>query len=149
MNKLIIFTSFIFILLISCSSNDEKIDIKEEIKTSLITNSDLTYNINDFINAGWKKNKELDNSNFQSTVGIWYGFFNRRDAEIWIYDSHLSAIDYGVQYAEKAINKRPTNRDPTNPTSIRYHAYLVTGNAMILCEDNLEDCIVLLDSIKK
>ena len=149
MNKLIIFTSFIFILLISCSSNDEKIDIKEEIKTSLITNSDLTYNINDFINAGWKKNKELDNSNFQSTVGIWYGFFNRRDAEIWIYDSHLSAIDYGVQYAEEAINKRPTNRDPTNPTSIRYHAYLVTGNAMILCEDNLEDCIVLLDSIKK
>ena len=149
MNKLIIFTSFIFILLISCSSNDEKIDIKEEIKTSLIINSDLTYNINDFINAGWKKNKELDNSNFQSTVGIWYGFFNRRDAEIWIYDSHLSAIDYGVQYAEEAINKRPTNRDPTNPTSIRYHAYLVTGNAMILCEDNLEDCIVLLDSIKK
>ena len=149
MNKLIIFTSFIFILLISCSSNDEKIDIKEEIKTSLIINSDLTYNINDFINAGWKKNKELDNSNFQSTVGIWYGFFNRRDAEIWIYDSHLSAIDYGIQYAEKAINKRPTNRDPTNPTSIRYHAYLVTGNAMILCEDNLEDCIVLLDSIKK
>ena len=49
MNKLIIFTYFIFILLISCSSNDEKIDIKEEIKTSLITNSDLIYDIDDFV----------------------------------------------------------------------------------------------------
>ena len=148
MNKLIIFIYFVFILLISCSPNDEIVDIKEEIKTSLITNSDLIYDIDDFIKSGWKENKKLDNSNFQSTDGIWYGFFNRRDAEIWIYDSHSSAIDYGVQYAEEAINKRPTNRDPTNPTSIRYHAYLVTGNAMILCEDNLEDCIELLNSIK-
>ena len=113
-----------------------------------ITTHYAVYNIDDFIEAGWKENKKLDNSNFQSTNGIWYGFFNRRDAEIWIYDSHSSAIDYGVQYAEEAINKRPTNRDPTNPTSIRYHAYLVTGNAMILCEDNLEDCIELLGSIK-
>ncbi len=149
MYKYILSTLLITLLIISCGTNNETIDIKEEIKTSLITNIDLNYEIKDFIDAGWKENKKLDNTDFQATKGIWYGFFNRRDAEIWIYDTHSSAIKYGVKYAEEAINKRPTNRDPTNPTSIRYHAYLITGNALILCEDNLEDCIELLDKIEK
>ena len=149
MYKLILFLLVSFMLLISCGSNDETIDIKEEIKTSLITNSDLIYEIKDFIDVGWKKNKKLDNTEFQSTEGIWYGFFNRRDAEIWIYDTHSNAVKYGAKYAEEAINKRPTNRDPTNPTSIRYHAYLITGNAMILCEDNLEDCVEILNTMQK
>ena len=93
------------------------------------------------------KNKELDNSNFQSTIGIWYGFFNRRDAEVWIYDTHQNAINFGKEYAEEVINKRPSQIDPTNPTQIRYHAYIISGNAMILCEDNLEDCIELINLV--
>lgn len=149
MYKYILSTLLITLLIISCGTNDETIDIKDEIKTSLITNIDLNYEIKDFIDAGWKENKKLDNTDFQATKGIWYGFFNRKDAEIWIYDTHSSAIEYGVKYAEEAINKRPTNRDPTNPTSIRYHAYLITGNALILCENNLEDCIELLDKTEK
>ena len=149
MYKSFLLTLITTILLTSCGNNSETIDIKEEIKTSLITNIDLNYEIKDFVDAGWKENKKLDNTGFKSTEGIWYGFFNRRDAEIWIYDSHSSAIEYGLKYAEEAINKRPTNRDPTNPTSIRYHAYLITGNTLILCEDNLEDCIELLSKIEK
>ena len=57
MNKLIIFAYFVLMLLISCSSDNEIIDIKEEIKTSLITNSNLIYDIDDFIKAGWKEKK--------------------------------------------------------------------------------------------
>jgi len=138
-----IFVSFIF----SCGSNEESVKIIEEIPTSLIQNPENEYSVQNFISVGWKKNKELDNSNFQSTVGIWYGFFNRRDAEVWIYDNHQNAINFGQKYAEKVINKRPSQIDPTNPTQIRYHAYIISGNAMILCEDNLEDCIELINLV--
>ena len=131
----------------SCGSNEESINISEEIPTSLIKSPEKKYNVEDFISVGWKKNKKLDNSNFQFTTGIWYGFFNRRDAEVWIYDTHKNAINFGEKYAEEVINKRPSQIDPTNPTQIRYHAYIISGNAMILCEDNLEDCIELINLV--
>ena len=115
--------------------------------TSRNTVNSVFFLILDFISVGWKKNKKLDNSNFQSTTGIWYGFFNRRDAEVWIYDTHQNAINFGEKYAEEVINKRPSQIDPTNPTQIRYHAYIISGKAMILCEDNLEDCIELINLV--
>ena len=135
------------LIVFSCGSNEESINISEEIPTSLIKSPENKYNVEDFISVGWKKNKKLDNSNFQSTTGIWYGFFNRRDAEVWIYDTHQNAINFGEKYAEEVINKRPSQIDPTNPTQIRYHAYVISGNAMILCEDNLEDCIELINLV--
>ncbi len=81
---------------------------------------------------------------------LWIRLRNRRnvgDVEIWIYNSHSDVLENGMAYAEKVINKRPTNRDPTNPTEIRYHAYVISGNSLILCEDKIEDCIQLLSKI--
>lgn len=148
MIKKFIFINLILILLISCSSNNnEDIDVSEEIKTSMIINENAIYEIENFKNIGWKQNKKLDNSSFPKTIGIWYGFFNKRDVEIWIYSSHSDVLENAMAYAEKAINKRPTNRDPTNPTEIRYHAYVISGNSLILCEDKIEDCLELLSKI--
>ena len=147
MTKKLILISIFTLFIISCGANEKSVDISEEIPTSLIQKPNNEYNVQDFISVGWKKNKELDNSNFQSTIGIWYGFFNRRDAEVWIYDTHQNAINFGKKYAEEVINKRPSQIDPTNPTQIRYHAYIISGNAMILCEDNLEDCIELINLV--
>ena len=79
----------------------------------------------------------------ECTFTLYYG----RDVEIWIYNSHSDVLENGMSYAEEAINKRPTNRDPTNPTEIRYHAYVISGNSLILCEDKIEDCIELLSKI--
>ena len=147
MIKKFILISIFSLLIFSCGSNKETVNISEEIPTSLIQNPENKYEVQDFISVGWKKNKELDNSNFESTIGIWYGFFNRRDAEVWIYDTHQNALNFGEKYAEEVINKRPSQIDPTNPTQIRYHAYIISGNAMILCEDSLEDCIELINLV--
>ena len=45
----------------SCGSNEESINISEEIPTSLIKSPEKKYNVEDFISVGWKKNKKLDN----------------------------------------------------------------------------------------
>ena len=140
------------ILILSCSSSTEssiKNNTEEqgEISTSLIIESGKIYSIEDLIKIGWKKNKKLDNSSFQGTKGIWYGFFNRKDVEIWIYDSHSNAITYGKPYAEKSISKKPTNKDPTNPTEIRYYAYAVVGNILMLCESQLAICEQLIEKL--
>ena len=140
------------ILILSCSSTTESsiennLEEQGEISTSLIIESNKIYSIEDLIKIGWKKNKKLDNSNFQATKGIWYGFFNRKDVEVWIYDSHSNAITYGKPYAEKSISKKPTNKDPTNPTEIRYYAYAVVGNILILCESQLSICEQLIEKL--
>ena len=146
MIKKFILINLILICFISCSSEEELV-VSDEIITSMITDEDKIYKIEDFKNIGWKQNKKLDNSSFPKTIGIWYGFFNKRDVEIWIYNSHSDVLENGMSYAEEAINKRPTNRDPTNPTEIRYHAYVISGNSLILCEDKIEDCLELLSKI--
>tara|TARA_B100001029_G_scaffold177948_1_gene183582 strand:- start:2377 stop:2820 length:444 start_codon:yes stop_codon:yes gene_type:complete len=146
MIKKFIFINLLIIFFIACSTEEELV-VSDEIITSMIADEDKIYKIEDFKNIGWKQNKKLNNSDFPKTIGIWYGFFNKRDVEIWIYNSHSDVLENGMGYAEKAINKRPTNRDPTNPTEIRYHAYIISGNSLILCEDKIEDCIELLSKI--
>lgn len=150
MKQYLLIIIFAFSTLISCSSDgaETATSLSDEIATSLITLEEKNYTIDDFKNIGWKKNKKLDNSSFESTESIWYGFYNKRDVEVWIYNSHSNAIENGITYAEEAINKNPTNKDPTNPTEIRYHAYLIAGNALILCEDSLEDCKQLISKLK-
>tara|TARA_B110000438_G_scaffold303195_1_gene363654 strand:+ start:778 stop:1134 length:357 start_codon:yes stop_codon:yes gene_type:complete len=118
------------------------------MQVSITTMIDREFSIEQFEQAGWKKNKKLDNTIFPNTKEIWYGFFNKRDIEIWIYNSHFNAETNGTLYAEKAINKRATNRDPTNPTSITYHAYAIAGNTLLLCEDQLNDCLQLINLLK-
>ena len=146
MIKKFIFINLLIIFFIACSTEEELV-VSDEIITSMIADEDKIYKIEDFKNIGWKQNKKLNNSDFPKTIGIWYGFFNKRDVEIWIYNSHSDVLENGMSYAEEAINKRPTNRDPTNPTEIRYHAYVISGNSLILCEDKIEDCIELLSKI--
>ena len=150
----IFFSINFLIVILSCTkaSSSESVMQKEieepgKISTSLILESEKIYTIDDLISIGWKKNKKLDNSNFQATQGIWYGFFNRKDVEIWIYDSHANAVTYGKPYAEESISKRPTNRDPTNPTEIRYYAYAIIGNVLMLCESQLAICEQLIKKL--
>ena len=139
------------ILIISCStvesSENEKLEDSGEIVTSKIIEDNNIYNIDDLINAGWKKNKQFDNSEFPDTNGIWYGFFQKRDIEVWIYDSHDDAKNFGVPYAEESIQKRPGQTDYMIPRVNRYHAYVIFGNMLLLCEDQVSDCQKLIDQL--
>ena len=146
-----IFALIISILIISCSSSEisqpEKTNDPDEIVLSKIIKSKKIHKIDDLISAGWKKNKQFDNSEFPETDGIWYGFFQKRDIEVWIYDSHENAEKFGVPYAEEAIQKRPGQTDYMIPRVNRYHAYVIFGNMLLLCEDQVSDCQKLVDQL--
>ena len=73
------FIIVLLLVLMSCSQSEEvseSIQQSEELQTSLITMEDRTFSIDDFISIGWKKNKQLDNGEFDNTESIWYGFFD-------------------------------------------------------------------------
>ena len=68
---MILLTLFVF----SCSQEEAEID---PAATSLIIESSSMYSIDDLINAGWKKDREFDNSEYPETIEIAYGFFQRK-----------------------------------------------------------------------
>ena len=148
----ILLITSLLIVVLSCgesptSEPQEELTEAGEIFTSLIIESDKILTIENLVSIGWKKNKEFDNSEFPETQGIWYGFFQKRDIEIWIYDSHTDAVEFGVAYAEEAIQKRPGQTDYMIPRVNRYHAYLIFGNLLLLCEDQLSDCQKLIEKL--
>jgi hypothetical protein len=116
-------------------------------KVSLITRPDSIYSVDDLIAAGWKKSKEFDASPLPQAKAAIYGFFNRKDIEVWVYDSHDAALRYGVDPAEKSIARKPGQTDYLIPRVNRYFAYAVAGNLVLLCETQLEDCETLIEEL--
>ena len=81
--------AIILIFLLACSSSEE---INEEQSEDVLSNShfnneDKLFNVDDFVEAGWKKSKEFitdakdDEGNFitPNATEIWYGFYKRKD----------------------------------------------------------------------
>tara|TARA_B110000438_G_scaffold197904_1_gene189393 strand:+ start:150 stop:611 length:462 start_codon:yes stop_codon:yes gene_type:complete len=149
------FILLLTILLIGCSgSASPEINLEsdpeslEKVQKSLVGMEDKIFTMDNFFDIGWKKSKKLDNESFVNTESIWYGFFNKKDVEIWIYDSHANAIQYGSPYAEKTVNKGAVQFGQTKGTQIRYNSYVILGNSMILCENNLDECKLIVDELK-
>ena len=140
--KIIILTT-----LLSFSCSQEKTEIDPEA-TSLINESSHIYSIDDLINVGWKKDREFDNAEYPETENIAYGFFQRKDIEAWVYRSADDAKKYGVEYGEQAVNKKPGQTDYLIPRVNRYHAYVIIGNLMLLCETEILDCQKLIDKLE-
>ena len=146
---------FLSIFVVACSGSvgsEESLDSDPEslkkIQKSLVGMEDKIFTMDNFLNIGWKKSKKLDHETFVNTESIWYGFFNKKDVEIWIYDSHSNAIQHGSPYAEKTVNKGAVQFGQTKGTQIRYNSYAIVGNAMILCENNLDECKFLVEQLK-
>ena len=104
--------------------------------------------VDDLINVGWKKDREFDNTEYPETENIAYGFFQRKDIEAWVYRSADDAKKYGVEYGEQAVNKKPGQTDYLIPRVNRYHAYVIIGNLMLLCETEILDCQKLIDKLE-
>ncbi len=136
---LLIFLTF------SCSREEAEIDPSA---TSLIIESSTIYSIEDLTNAGWKKDREFDNSEYPETVEIAYGFFQRKDIEAWVYKSPNEAKQFGVPYGEQAVDKKPGQTDYLIPRVNRYHAYVIVGNLMLLCETEILDCQKLIEKFE-
>ena len=155
---LIISISLLFI--IGACGGESSLD-SENTSLEKITNEREIYAIEDFINTGFKINKEYDVSELEDSIGVWFGFWKNNlnkslDYEIRIYPSQQLALDKGVKYVEEVIGEeailrkslsswkegiqdRRTRSDKSykgssaNTVRAKYLDYIVYGNSMILC----------------
>ena len=106
----------------------------------LITNASASYTMDDLVGVGFKKSKQFSTETLPGASDVWYGFFNQKDIEVRVYDSHADALEFGVDPAEAAIAKEPGQTDYLIPVVNRYPAYAVVGNMVMLCERQLATC---------
>ncbi len=98
-----IFILFLFIY--GCGSSSEDIQVIEKISNSGIILSDK-----EFINSGFKVNKNYDVTELPNAISALYGWKSidgegSKDFEIRIYKSHEDAINYGTVYADEATGE--------------------------------------------
>ena len=99
--------------------------------------------------VSWKRSAQLDNSSLEGSIEIWYGFFNQRDIELWIYPTFDDAMSFGAPVAQSILDE---NRVVDVLNSIRggtnvYAAYIVVGNMVMLCEIEIGSCEALVDQL--
>ena len=159
--KIIYITIILFIL--ACSSGEEvnQEENADSLSKSHVNNFDKNFNVDDFVNAGWKKSKEFitdaknENGDLLTPEAkeIWYGFFKRKDIEIRFYENHSMSSTFGKESAEKAIS-RAVNANAgggiitSTNNRVSYQSYVVSGNTVILCQDLLPDCILLSEKLE-
>jgi len=121
---------------------------------SVIVWPDGTYAIDDVIAAGWKKSKQFSTETVPYATDIWYGFFNRKDIEVRVYESHRDALEHGVPSADEAVARTGAQRggwrllDFGGAAKTKYQAYAVVGNLVMLCETELAVCEDLIEQME-
>ena len=155
--------SFIF----GCGETDtgESNTNEDVIVTSRVINNDIVHTITDFEDAGLKKPKSIQADAVDKKTGepitpnakeIHVGFFKStmgpKDIELRIYSSHQEALDYGVNPAEKTINAAVEAGGAVKGAGTfaksSYGAYIVSGNAIMLCQVQIEVCDELAEGLK-
>ena len=109
------------------------------------------FTVDDVAAAGWKKSKELSAFILPDATSVWYGFYQQRDVEVRIYESHDSAISSGAGPADVATGRgkpAPFAVGGISATRTSYTTYAIVGNLVMLCEIKIEDCQALLDGIQ-
>lgn len=145
------------VLLASCGSSDggtagsatDAAVVEEE--PVLMLQPGGVFTVDDVAAAGWKKSKELSHETLPDALGVWYGFYNQRDVEVWIYASHDLAISSGAGPADKATGRgkpAPFAVGGISATRTSYGAYGIVGNLVLLCEVKIDDCEGLLNGIE-
>ncbi len=144
-------------LVTACGSGDEGAagDVSETAADEdpfglrLTVDSGATYSVDDLVSVGYKKSRLIDTEALPNAQDAWYGFFNQKDIEVWVYESHQAALDFGVDPAEAIFG---TKRAPTSGISVlpterftnKYGAYVVFSNLVMLCETELATCEALM-----
>ena len=152
-------------LSIACGRTDEQLAEREEVvgvdENAVVTIGDraelraytrpsATFGADDFIEAGWKKNKEYELDTLPDAQAAFFGFYNRKDIELRFYPSHEIAISVGKESAELAIaTEKVSGRGAGFSSVTLYGAYLIAGNVVMLCEYSVQDCTDLLENVSK
>ncbi|MEC7921762.1 MAG: DUF6810 family protein [Chloroflexota bacterium] len=135
------------------------------IVTSRIMNESSNHSISDFETAGLKKPKSIKADAVDKKTGeritpeateVHVGFFKSslgpKDIEVRFYPSHEDAKTYGVPPAEKTINAAVEAGGAVKGAGTfaksSYGAYIVSGNAVMLCQVQIEVCDELAAGLK-
>ena len=152
------------LIFLSCFSGDileDEMNASEDFSYFFITKENGYFNVDSFVNAGWKKSKSfitdaLDKEGNLLTpdaMEIWYGFYNKKDIEIRFYTDHSKANTSGIESAEAAVGRAVNANSKggiitSTNNRVSYQSYVVAGNAVILCQDLLNNCKNLADKLE-
>tara|TARA_Y100001958_G_scaffold94143_1_gene64389 strand:- start:1760 stop:2269 length:510 start_codon:yes stop_codon:yes gene_type:complete len=165
--KLFFIITLLAMFIFACGESDtgESNTNEDGIVTSRIINNDIVHTIADFEAAGLKKPKSIQADAVDKKTGdpitpnakeIHVGFFKStmgpKDIELRIYSSHQEALDFGVNPAEKTINAAVEAGGAVKGAGTfaksSYGAYIVSGNAIMLCQVQIEVCDELAEGLK-
>jgi hypothetical protein len=111
-------------------------------ENSIIVDDGGPYSIEDFVIIGYKKVTQFDLETLPGATDAWYGFFDQKDFELRFYASHQAAIKEGIEPAEIAIGKGAVPWQKRPP--VRFFAYAIVGNVVMLCELEVASCEALI-----
>jgi len=159
--RLILATGFSAILILvvglSCKSNEPEtvgdlLDPYESEGSVQVLKPNGSFTVDDVVAAGWKKSKELSAETLPDAMSVWYGFYNQRDVEVRIYESHETAKNSGAGPADESTGRGKPDRTGEGAgfvsTRMSYSTYAIVGNLILMCELDIEYCQGLLDNIK-
>ena len=174
MEKVVLFNLIFIFCVISCffSENTDGYEIIPKIN-----DDDNSYSIQDFLDIGFKINKEYDVSELPLAEAVFWGFWNNKiegpkEFEIRFYNSHQDAKVEGMKYAEEIIGKDAvlTKNESTWKEGVKdrrwggfylhgtidpkYYSYVIYGNVILFCEGRETDqsiarCSELIAQIKR
>ena len=118
---------------------------------SFTTKADSVYTIDDVINAGWKSSKQLPTDLLEGALEVWFGFYQQKNLEVWIYGSHDDAQQFGAGPAEEIVaatrGVSGGGAGPYMKQTTHFGAFGVVGNLVILCETEIAVCENLADAL--
>ena len=126
-------------------------DVVPDVDPIKITLPDGVFTADDVEAAGWKNSKELSPETLPGATSVWYGFYQQRDVEVRVYESHETAKNVGTGPADDVTGRGKPDRTGEGAgfvsTRMSYSTYAIVGNLILMCELEIEDCQGLLDGI--
>ncbi len=140
------------LLIVACGSDSGEAATPGVDAPVIIRNGDV-FDVDSFVNAGWKKSKEFSIETVPDSNAIWFGFYKSQDVEIRFYDSHADAMGPGMDSANAAVNRVSNANLEGNAIFAsgqrkQYSDFLVAGNTVILCQSLIEVCEELVENIR-
>lgn len=134
-----------------CGSNDsapvapDSDDTNEfGFDVSMIAKPGSVFTIDDVKATGWKSSKELPADQLEGATAVWFGFYQQKNLEVWIYDDHEDAVKLGSGPAEEIVaatrGVSGGGAGPYMKQTTHYGAFGVIGNLIVLCEVEVAVC---------
>jgi hypothetical protein len=101
--------------------------------------------------TGWKSPKEFPADELEGVSAVWFGFYQQKNLEVWIYDPHEDAKKFGTEPATEIVKaSRGVSGGAAGPymkQTTHYGSYGVVGNLIVLCETEVAICENLANAL--